>query len=153
MKITRVELRESRDQDQPRRKLLARANVILDGQLIVKEVKLIRHDGRIIVSMPCRKLEDACPQCYGPNALRAHFCNWCGCPLDGDRCLKHEDGTPWMAPHGVPQRFEDVVHPVNSDFRRELDRAVIDEWQWRNRGEVRNGVGGRDSGNRGGDGR
>ena len=79
----RVNLDVVRSESRPSaERLIAFATVILDGSLIINDIRVIRtDDGKIIVSMPSRK---------------------------------KTDGT-----------YRDVTHPINSDLRSHINKAVI----------------------------
>ena len=57
----------------------------LDGEFVVRDLKLIEGANGLFVAMPSRKLTDKCPKCGGKNHLRARFCNGCGGKLDETR--------------------------------------------------------------------
>lgn len=110
-------------------RLLATANVTFDGDLVVREVKIVQGRSDPFLAMPNRRLTDRCLQCRTKNHLQARFCNSCGTRLLDNR-YRIDDDT------GRPQLFADLAHPVNSDFRRKLDAAVLGEWERQTRKEV-----------------
>lgn len=101
--------------------LAAYCAVTFDHVFVVRDVRVVKIDGRTYVSMPERKIQSACPHCRERNALRARFCGECGGRLPD---------PPAHDAHGRPTRFlVDVVHPIRREFRAELERTVIDAYQ------------------------
>ena len=62
----------------------------LDGEFVVRDLKIIEGTSGLFVAMPSRKLTDHCPKCSGKNHLRAKFCNDCGAHLPEKR-ISEED--------------------------------------------------------------
>ena len=67
--------------------------------------------------MPSRKLADHCPKCHHKNHLRAAYCNQCGLQLDPERAPKDQRGRARL--------HADLAHPINSNTRIELHKAVV----------------------------
>ena len=99
--------------------LLAYADVILDGELAIKGIRLINGDPPF-VCMPARKRHDRCT-CYGKNVLNARYCNWCGAKLDPCRGQTNPRT-------GKVDYYADDVHPINTEARLKLEDACFDAY-------------------------
>lgn len=114
MEITEVRIKlvqESQD------RLLAFCSITLEGQFVVRDLKIIQGTKGPFVAMPSRKLMDRCRRCGGKNALRSAFCNQCGVRLADDRAPKESDGRAKL--------YADIAHPINSECRESIQSAVL----------------------------
>jgi stage V sporulation protein G len=103
--------------DDPRNKLKAYASVTIDDAFVVRDLKIIDGNKGPFVAMPSRKLADHCRTCHHKNHMRAAYCNQCGGKLDPERAPK--DGR------GRARLHADLAHPINSQTRIELHKAVV----------------------------
>ena len=103
--------------DDPRNKLRAYCSVTIDDAFVVRDLKIIEGSKGPFVAMPSRKLSDHCPRCGHKNHMRAHYCNQCGGQLDADRAPRDERGRARL--------HADLAHPINSQTRIELHKAVV----------------------------
>lgn len=103
--------------DDPRNKLKAYCSVTIDDAFVVRDLKIIDGSKGPFVAMPSRKLADHCPRCHHKNHLRSAFCNQCGGKLDPDRAPKDVRGRARL--------HADLAHPINSQTRIELHKAVV----------------------------
>lgn len=103
--------------DDPRNKLRAYASVTIDDAFVVRDLKIIEGSKGPFVAMPSRKLADHCARCHHKNHLRAAYCNQCGTRLDPDRAPKDERGRARL--------HADLAHPINSQTRIEVHKAVV----------------------------
>ena len=87
---------------------------------VVRDLKVINGRECLFVAMPSRKLTDHCPACSRKNRLRARYCSSCGAKLAANRECRGEDGRAKL--------HADIAHPINSEFRKELENAVIPEY-------------------------
>jgi stage V sporulation protein G len=113
MEVTEVKVklvRENRD------RLKAYCTMTLDGEFVVRDLKLIEGANGLFVAMPSRKLADRCPSCGGKNHLRARFCANCGAQLDDTRGGMDRDGRPKL--------HADIAHPINSGCRERIQKAL-----------------------------
>jgi len=99
-----------------RDRLKAYCTMTLDGEFVVRDLKLIEGANGLFVAMPSRKLADRCPSCGGKNHLRARHCNHCGGKLDEARGGMDRDGRPKL--------HADVAHPINSVCRERIQKAI-----------------------------
>lgn len=122
-------------------KLLAFAEIRLDGALFMKKLRLIRGSSKMFVSMPQEELRDRCmnPRCRGWNALRAQFCNWCGLKLDQRRgmmkcrecsAFNREGESRCSACQASlaecsPKFYRDIVMLDSEELREEIESEVI----------------------------
>lgn len=102
-------------------RLRAFCSITLDGDFVVRDLKIIDGTTGPFVAMPSRKLADRCPRCGYKNHLRAKFCNDCGCKLNDTRASK--DGQ------GRAKLHADVAHPINAACRERIQQVVIDAYQ------------------------
>lgn len=98
-------------------KLRAFASVTVDGELVVRDLKIIDGPEGPFVAMPSRKLCDKCTRCGGKNHLRARFCNDCGMRL------KEQRGA--LDVRGKPRLYADIAHPIHQQARGALERAIL----------------------------
>lgn len=103
--------------DDPRNKLKAYASVTIDDAFVVRDLKIIDGSKGPFVAMPSRKLADHCQRCHHKNHMRAAYCNQCGSKLDPERAPR--DGR------GRARLHADLAHPINSQTRIELHKAVV----------------------------
>ena len=62
-------------------RLKAFCTITLDGEFVIRDIKVIEGVTVPFVAMPSRKLAVKCPRCSTKNHLRAKFCNECGTKL------------------------------------------------------------------------
>ncbi|MBN1489805.1 MAG: septation protein SpoVG family protein [Phycisphaerae bacterium] len=115
MEITEVRVRLIPNRSNKDR-LRAFCSVTLDGEFVIRDLKIIDGVNGIFVAMPSRKLADRCPRCRTKNHSRARFCNECGTKLNRDHVRKGADGRPKF--------HADVAHPINSQCRERIEAAV-----------------------------
>jgi len=118
VKITEVRVKLMGDRSD---KLLAFCSITLEGEMVVRDLKIIGGAKGLFVAMPSRKLTDRCGRCGGRNHLRASFCNDCGAKLGGDRAPKD--------PTGRAKLHVDVAHPINAASREFVQGAVLRAYQ------------------------
>ncbi len=103
--------------DDPRNKLKAYCSVTIDHAVVVRDLKIIEGAKGPFVAMPSRKLADHCLRCSHKNHLRAAYCNQCGCQLNPERAPRDDRGRARL--------HADMAHPINSETRIELHKAVV----------------------------
>lgn len=92
------------------------ASIIIDGCLVVHDLRIIESRGRLLVSMPSRKRMEHCPSCRAKNPITARFCNECGGALGFQ--IAESDTI-----------FFDVAHPITAQCRNDLERAVLEAYR------------------------
>ena len=117
MKVTNVTVKLS---PQAGDRLKAFCTMTLDGEFVVRDLKVIEGTSGLFVAMPSRKLTDHCPKCGGKNHLRAKFCNDCGARLPERRFTDEEAQAKLHA---------DVAHPINSECRSRIQRVILDAYR------------------------
>lgn len=123
MEITEVQVKLIGNGDE---RLKASCTLVVDGEFVIRDVKVIEGTSGLFVAMPSRKLTDHCPRCSSKNHLRALFCNNCGAKLAENR------GVPRGAGGGGPgaqQMHVEIAHPINSDCRQRLHERVISAYE------------------------
>ncbi len=98
-------------------RLRAFCSVTLDGDFVIRDLKVIDGTNGHFVAMPSRKLAYRCGRCGNKNHLRAKFCNECGGKLS-ERRLPRD-------PNGRSKLHVDVAHPINTACRERIQKAVI----------------------------
>jgi stage V sporulation protein G len=114
MDITEVKVRLVEDRTE---RLRAFCTITLDGEFVVRDIKVIDGAKGLFVAMPSRKLTDHCTKCGAKNHLRAKFCNECGTRLPGNRSPDPSEGSGKL--------HVDVAHPINSRCRARLQGAIL----------------------------
>ena len=113
---TRVRLVPSSGQ-----RLKAYCTITLDGEFVVRDLKIIEGNNGLFVAMPSRKLADRCRKCGAKNHLRAKFCNDCGASLPEDRTVRDESGKPKL--------HIDIAHPIEPKCRQRLETNIVEAYQ------------------------
>ena len=99
-------------------RLRAFCSITLDGDFVIRDLKIIDGTNGAFVAMPSRKLADRCPRCGNKNHLRAKFCNECGQKLNEARAPKDAQGRAKL--------HADVAHPINAACRERIQNAVLE---------------------------
>jgi len=99
-------------------RLRAFCSITLDGDFVIRDLKIIDGAHGAFVAMPSRKLSDRCPKCGCKNHLRSKFCNECGQKLNEHRAPKDYQGRAKL--------HADVAHPINAECRERIQRTVIE---------------------------
>ncbi len=102
-------------------RLRAFCSVTLDGDFVIRDLKIIDGVSGVFVAMPSRKLSDRCSKCGCKNHLRARFCNDCGQRLNENRAPKDHDGRAKL--------HADIAHPINAECRERIQRSVIEAYE------------------------
>ena len=118
MEITEVRIKLVENGNE---RLRAFCSVTLDGDFVVRDLKVIDGANGPFVAMPSRKLMDRCPRCSAKNHLRARFCNECGAKFNENRAPKDAQGRAKL--------HADVAHPINAACRERVQKAVVDAYQ------------------------
>jgi len=101
-------------------RLKAFCTMTLDGEFVVRDLKIIEGTNGLFVAMPSRKLTDHCPKCGGKNHLRSKFCNDCGAKLPEKR-VSDEDAQGKL--------HADIAHPINSECRGRLQDVILQAYR------------------------
>jgi stage V sporulation protein G len=117
MKVTNVTVKLSPSSGD---RLKAFCTMTLDGEFVVRDLKIIEGTNGLFVAMPSRKLTDHCPKCGGKNHLRAKYCNDCGAHLPEKR-ISDEDAQGKL--------HADIAHPINSECRARLQDVILQAYR------------------------
>ena len=117
MKVTNVTVKLSPHTGD---RLKAFCTMTLDGEFVVRDLKIIEGTSGLFVAMPSRKLTDHCPKCRGKNHLRAKFCNDCGERLP-ERRISDEEAQGKL--------HADVAHPINTECRNRLQQIILEAYE------------------------
>ncbi len=102
-------------------RLKAFCSVTMDGDFVVRDLKIIEGTNGPFVAMPSRKLADRCSKCGCKNNLRARYCNECGVRLLDDRVPCDDQGRVKL--------HADVAHPITIAGRSHLQEAVLKAYE------------------------
>lgn len=122
MKITEVRIFEKESED---RKLRAFATVTFDNCFVVRDIKIIEGTKGCFVAMPSRRIKESCPRCRHRNVVHSKYCNQCGANLEASarppRPLQGEGDRI----RDRQSEHRDIAHPITTEFREEMQRAVL----------------------------
>jgi len=113
VKVKLVDIKQER--------LKAFCTVTLDGEFVVRDLKIVEGTSGYFVAMPSRKLADRCPGCGTKNHLRARYCNECGTKLRENRAAKNATGRAKL--------HADIAHPINAQCREKIQKAVVEAYE------------------------
>jgi len=99
-----------------RERLRAFCSITLDGDFVIRDLKIIDGTNGAFVAMPSRKLADRCPRCGCKNHLRAKYCSECSQKLNENRAPRDAQGRAKL--------HADVAHPINAACRERIQKAV-----------------------------
>jgi len=114
MEITEVRIKLVKNTDD---RLKAFCSMTLDGEFVIRDIKIIEGEKGYFVAMPSRKMSDHCAKCGYKNHLRARFCNSCGASLPDSREKRNSQGR--MKLHA------DIAHPINIKCRQAIQQKVV----------------------------
>lgn len=115
MNITEIRTKLVSDSSE---RLRAYCSITIDGDFVIRDLKIIDGPNGPFLAMPSRKLADRCQKCGAKNHLRARFCNECGAKLPENRAPR--DGM------GRSKLHADVAHPINAACRERIQKAVVE---------------------------
>jgi len=101
-------------------RLKAFCTITMDGEFVIRDIKIIEGAQGPFVAMPSRKLASKCPRCNTKNHLRAKFCNECGTKLPESKIPKDTAGRIKL--------HADIAHPINPECRERIQKSVIDAY-------------------------
>lgn len=104
----------------PTDRLKAFASVTLDGDFVIRDIKVIDGTDGVFVAMPSRKLAERCPKCKCKNHLRAKYCNECGALLEKNRLPRDKMGRIKL--------HADIAHPINTACRQQLQERIVEAY-------------------------
>lgn len=113
LQITEVRIKLINDVDD---RLRAFCSITIDGEFVIRDLKIIQGHKGCFVAMPSRKIMDRCARCSGKNESKARFCSHCGAAL------------PPASPDTGATRgrmFADIAHPINAACRERIEAAVL----------------------------
>lgn len=111
VEITEVRIKLASD---PEDRLRAFCSITLDGEFVVRDLKIIAGQKGNFVAMPSRKIMEKCGRCHGKNEQKARYCSHCGASQSVSQ------GSEMR-----PRLFADIAHPINAACRDRLERAVL----------------------------
>lgn len=99
-------------------KLRAYVTVVLHNEIVLKNIKVIKGDHGLFLSMPNRMYREQCSNrnCRQNNVIRARFCNWCGQELEPKDYMVTGEGR---------QVYVDVAHPISVEVRRRMEHEIL----------------------------
>lgn len=111
--ITEVRIKLVND---PEDRLRAFCSITLDGEFVVRDLKIIQGQRGDFVAMPSRKIMEKCARCHGKNEQKARYCSTCGAAQNVVAAAEQP---------ARPRLFADIAHPINSACRERLEQAVL----------------------------
>lgn len=115
MHITEIRTTLLDDASRTNDRILAYASVTFDDQLVVRDLKIIKHEESLFVAFPSRKLSVRCKSCKrASNPIQANYCNYCGVKLP-----KRAEWEPDSKLHA------DICHPITSELRQQVTVEVL----------------------------
>ena len=99
---------------------LAFADIIVDDEFAVKDIKVLKGNDGMRLAMPAKPIDDRCA-CGGKNWVRARFCNWCGLKLADERWTLNPRT-------GKPNFYANLIHPITKECRAHMEGAIIDTY-------------------------
>ncbi|MDG2128699.1 MAG: SpoVG family protein [Fuerstiella sp.] len=111
MEVTEVRIKLM---DHNEDRLQAFCSITLDGEFVVRDLKVIEGLKGPFIAMPSRKLMIKCPRCSWKNEIRARHCNGCGTRVTADTNSQSRS-----------RLFADIAHPINASCREKIQVAVI----------------------------
>lgn len=118
MEITEVRIKLVTN---PSERLRAFCSITLNGDFVIRDLKIIEGLNGVFVAMPSRKLADRCTRCGCKNHLRARYCNECGMHLKENRAPKDNQGRAKL--------HADIAHPINATCRERIQAAVVEAYE------------------------
>jgi stage V sporulation protein G len=101
-------------------RLKAFCTITMDGEFVIRDIKIIEGGSGPFVAMPSRKLAAKCSRCNTKNHLRAKFCNECGTKLPESKIPKDNAGRIKL--------HADIAHPINPECRERIQTAVVEAY-------------------------
>ncbi|MCA8910951.1 MAG: SpoVG family protein [Planctomycetes bacterium] len=117
IEVTEVRVKLASEDDE---KLLGYCSVTLNNAFVIKDLKIIQGDEAPFIAMPSRKITDKCAKCGYKNHLRAKYCNECGAKLPHNRADTDARGRAKL--------HFDLVHPIRSEVRDYVHKAILDAY-------------------------
>jgi stage V sporulation protein G len=114
--VSEIGIRLADDRDVRRYRILGYAAIVIDGEFLIRDIRIIAGDHGVMVAMPSRKFTVHCPGCHVKNALTSHYCSGCGRQLEPVRVPMRD---------GRPRLYADIAHPLNNRCRRHIVDAVL----------------------------
>jgi stage V sporulation protein G len=118
MKISEVRVKLVNNKDN---RLKAFCSITMDGEFVVRDIKIIEGTNGYFVAMPSRKMSDHCEKCGGKNHMRAKYCNNCGANLKHNKARKD--------PKGRMKLHADIAHPINIECRKRIQEEVTNAFK------------------------
>ena len=112
MEITDVRIRLA---DGGNERLCGYCTITIDGEFVVRDLRIIAGERGFFVAMPSRKTMHRCPQCGHKNHHQAHFCNDCGRRLHV-RTVSQADQA---------RMHIDIAHPITTSCRKMIQERVL----------------------------
>ena len=102
-------------------RLKAFCSVTLDGEFVIRDIKIVEGSNGLFVAMPSRKLSAPCPKCRHKNPLRARYCSECGAGLPTQEVETDDAGRAKL--------YRDIAHPITPAFREKLQNRLVEAYE------------------------
>lgn len=98
--------------------ILAYCAVCFDNEFAVNSCRIINRAGKTFVAMPANKSRVRCSSCQANVPYDSKYCSNCGNAMSGE-FVEREN------------RFHDIAHPINGEFRARLEDAILAAYEAR----------------------
>ena len=120
MRITEIQL----DLEKDHNRLLAFCSIVIDGEFIIRDIKIINGKKGIFISMPSRKIDYHCSACHNTNPIVANYCSYCGVHLNNEKAIQESQDC-----NGRPKLYADIAHPITSNCRDKISKAILEAYK------------------------
>jgi DNA-binding cell septation regulator SpoVG len=114
--------------------LRAYCEVELDGEFVLKQVKIVEKAGRFIVGMPSKHRTTPCIDgtCNTPCSIHYRYCPNCAAD-QGEQGPRIERLRQFhnLEPGAKVSFYADLFHPINQECRAKIERAVLEAYHRR----------------------
>lgn len=110
----------------PENGLLAYVEVILDNQLMIHDIRIVKSPNRTILCMPNKAKTQRC-SCGSKVPVVQQYCGDCGCAVQKDLGRRRD-------------QMLDVVHPITASLREIFENEILQEYRESMRGITEGGV-------------
>ncbi|MGE4285878.1 MAG: SpoVG family protein [Phycisphaerae bacterium] len=116
MEVSKVQVKLAEKNDE---RLKAFCSVVLCGEFVVRDIKIIEGPSGLFVAMPSKQLTEHC-SCGAKNGLKARYCSFCGRLLDSDGRRGVGDNS---------RIYTDIAHPISAECRDTIQEAILNAYQ------------------------
>lgn len=101
--------------------LRAFCSITLDYSLVVKNLRILQTEERLVVAMPSGKIMKKCSKCNTNNHLLAKYCNECGNCFPPSSFVRRN-------PESNGKAYYDIVHPIDNRCRVRIESPILEAY-------------------------